>query len=81
MCVNASVFSSGETFVCPIPLFTVLPHAHSSAVSRGRVAAGALANLKADATAGAAWRPGGPRGPRSVSMETQSLIRNSHLGL
>lgn len=60
--------------VCLIPLFTVLTHTDSSAVARGRVAAGTLANLEADATAGAAGRPGGPGSPRSVSMETHTLI-------
>jgi len=56
--------------VCAIPLLTVLAHTHSSSVARGRVAAGALTDLEADATAGAAGRPGGPRSPRAVSMET-----------
>lgn len=53
-----------------IPLLAVLAHTHSSAVARGRVAAGALSDLEADAAAGAAGRPGGPGSPGSVSMET-----------
>lgn len=62
-----------RVWVCAtVPLFSVLAHTHSSSVARGWVATGALTDLEADAAAGAAWRPGGPGGPRSVSMEMQS---------
>lgn len=52
--------------VLTVPLLAVLAHTHSSSVPRSRVAAGALADLEADAAAGAARGPGSPGGPRSV---------------
>lgn len=67
-----NIFKCGRVWVCVcIPLFAVLAHTHSSSMARGRVAAGALTDLEADAAAGAAGRPDGPGSPRSVSMATQ----------
>lgn len=48
------------------PLLTVLAHTHSSSVARRRVAAGALADLEADAAGGAARGPGSPGCPGPV---------------
>lgn len=41
-------------------------------MARSWVAAGALTNLKANAAAGAARRPGSPGSPSSISMEVES---------
>lgn len=57
-----------------LPLLAVLAHAHSSTVARGRVAAGALADLEADATAGAAGGPGCPRSPGSIPAERNQFL-------
>lgn len=65
-----NAFIDPRVHLCVIPLLAVLAHTYSPAVARGRVAAGALTDLEADAAAGAAGRPGGPGSPRSVSMET-----------
>lgn len=56
------------------PLLAVLAHAYSSAMARGRVAAGTLTHLKANTTGGAAGRPGSPGGPRSISMVTDEAM-------
>lgn len=59
-----------QTFIClrvsGVPLLAVLAHTHSSSVARRRVAAGALADLEADAAGGAAGGPGSPWRPGSV---------------
>lgn len=53
----------------PVPLFSVLPHTHSSSVARSGVAAGPLADLEANATAGTAGSPQSPGGPHSIPIE------------
>lgn len=73
MCVRGCVCSCVCLFVqvrvCPVPFLSVLPHTHSSSVARSGVAAGPLADLEANATAGTAGSPQSPGGPHSIPIE------------